>query len=70
MPRPILGALQLEGEVFSLDIPSYRTAGWPDFFGSPKISEEPLLVNMTGVLTNQWANKHPDTRMILFVSSC
>src|SRR5258708_34627427 len=25
MPRPILGALQLEGEVFSLDIPSYRT---------------------------------------------
>src|SRR6266851_808804 len=27
MPRPILGALQLEGEVFSLDIPSYRTSG-------------------------------------------
>ena len=31
----ILGALQLEGELFSLDIPSHRTGGWPDFFGSP-----------------------------------
>src|SRR5690242_13450487 len=25
MPRPILAPLQLEGEVFSLDIPSHRT---------------------------------------------
>src|SRR6266852_5756188 len=34
MQRPILGALQLEGEVFSLDIPSYRTIQWAEFFGS------------------------------------
>ena len=27
MLRPILGAFQLEGEIFSLDIPSHRTAG-------------------------------------------
>ncbi len=36
MPRPILGALQLEGEVFSLDIPSYRTTGWPDSVRAPE----------------------------------
>src|SRR5438477_9186040 len=42
----ILGTLQLEGELFSLDIPSHRTGGWPDFFGSPKISEISPLVNM------------------------
>src|SRR5713226_2956127 len=29
----ILGALQLEGEVFSLDIPSYRTIQWAEIFG-------------------------------------
>jgi hypothetical protein len=28
---------QLGGKVFSLDIPSYRTTGWAEFFGSPKI---------------------------------
>jgi hypothetical protein len=27
MLRPILGAFQLEGEIFSLDIPSHRTSG-------------------------------------------
>src|SRR6266852_8471975 len=37
MPRPILGALQLEGEVFFLDIPSYRTSGWAEIFGSPNL---------------------------------
>ena len=36
----ILGPLQLEGEIFSLDIPSHRTAGWPDFFGSPNDLEK------------------------------
>src|SRR6266849_2374127 len=33
MPRPILAPLQLEGELFSLDIPSHRTTGWLHFFG-------------------------------------
>jgi hypothetical protein len=37
----ILGALQLEGEIFSLDIPSHRTAGWDNFFGSPNDLENP-----------------------------
>jgi len=31
----ILGPLQLEGEIFSLDIPSHRTTGWANLFGSP-----------------------------------
>ena len=30
-----------EGELFSLDIPSHRTTGWPDFFGSPNNVEKP-----------------------------
>ena len=33
MLRPILGAFQLEGEIFSLDIPSHRTRRWADFLG-------------------------------------
>jgi hypothetical protein len=37
----ILGPLQLEGEIFSLDIPSHRTPGWSDFFGSPNDLERP-----------------------------
>src|SRR5262252_5692655 len=36
MPRPILAPLQLEGELFSLDIPSHRTGGWAEIFGSPQ----------------------------------
>jgi len=43
--EPILGALQLEGEIFSLDIPSHRTIGWADFFGSPNDFEYPPVVN-------------------------
>jgi hypothetical protein len=39
--EPILGARQLEGEIFSLDIPSHRTGGWADFFGSPNDLEKP-----------------------------
>jgi hypothetical protein len=33
---------QLGGKVFSLDIPSYRTAGWTDLFGSPDDFNSPL----------------------------
>jgi len=32
---PILAPLQLGGELFSLDIPSHRTSGWAEMFGSP-----------------------------------
>ena len=39
--EPILGARQLEGEIFSLDIPSHRTTGWADLFGSPNDFEKP-----------------------------
>jgi hypothetical protein len=44
----ILGTLQLEGELFSLDIPSHRTAGWADFFGSPNDFEKPPAVDSRG----------------------
>jgi hypothetical protein len=39
---------QLGGKVFSLDIPSYRTTGWDNFFGSPDDSKSPPAVNSRG----------------------
>ena len=42
-PRP-----QLEGEMFSLDIPSHRSTGWPDFFagmGAEEVQETDMELN-------------------------
>jgi len=50
-PRPILAPLQLEGELFSLDIPSHRTTGWADFFGSPNDLEKLPASKLAGTRT-------------------
>jgi hypothetical protein len=57
---------QLGGKVFSLDIPSYRTTGWDNFFGSPKIYWGSRLVNITDMLNQPVGSEYSGTRMIFF----
>ncbi len=51
MPRPILAPLQLEGELFSLDIPSHRTQGGPISLGPRKTLSPP---NFLGNLVDEF----------------